>query len=111
MEVDLEYPKELHKLNNDYPLASDKLEIKREMSDNQLKTADDYTMSIGNVKKLVSDFFDKEKYLLHYKNLKIYFKARIENKKVNHVLEFNQSKWIKPYIKFNTQKRTESEKK
>ena len=27
LEVNLEYPKELHELNNDYPLASDKLEI------------------------------------------------------------------------------------
>ena len=28
VEVDLEYPKELHKLHNDYPLAPDKIEIK-----------------------------------------------------------------------------------
>ena len=27
LEINLEYPKELHDLNNDYPLASDKLEI------------------------------------------------------------------------------------
>ena len=27
LEVDLEYPDELHKLHNDYPLASEKLEI------------------------------------------------------------------------------------
>ena len=25
LEVDLEYPKELHKLHNDYPLAPDKI--------------------------------------------------------------------------------------
>ena len=31
LEVDLEYPKELHNLHNDYPLAQDKIEIKREM--------------------------------------------------------------------------------
>ena len=30
-EVDLEYPKELQELHNDYPLALDKIEIKREM--------------------------------------------------------------------------------
>ena len=27
LEFDLEYPKELHKLDNDYPLAPDKIEI------------------------------------------------------------------------------------
>ena len=31
LEVDLEYPKKLQELHNDYPLAPDKIEIKREM--------------------------------------------------------------------------------
>ena len=40
-EIDLEYPKELCKLHNDYPLAPDKIEIKKEMlSIDQLKIAD-----------------------------------------------------------------------
>ena len=30
-EADLEYPKALRELHNDYPLAPDKVEIKREM--------------------------------------------------------------------------------
>ena len=30
LKVDLEYPKELHELHNDYPLAPDKIEIKRD---------------------------------------------------------------------------------
>ena len=34
LEVDLEYPKELRKLHNNYPLAPDKKEIKREMLSN-----------------------------------------------------------------------------
>ena len=33
LEVDLEYPKELQELHNDYPLAPDKIEIKREIKD------------------------------------------------------------------------------
>ena len=37
LKVDLEYPKELQELHNDYPLAPDKIEIKREMSDYQLQ--------------------------------------------------------------------------
>ena len=67
LEVDLEYPKELRKLYNDYPLAPDKIEIKNEMlPEYQLKVADLYNIPIGNVKKLVSNFFNKEKYVLHY---------------------------------------------
>ena len=62
LEVDLEYPKELWELHNDYPLAPDKMEIKREiLYDYQLKIADLYNTPIGNFKKLVRHFFDKEK--------------------------------------------------
>ena len=52
LEVDLEYPKELPEFYNDYPLALDKIEIKREMfSEYQLKIADLFNVPIGNVKK------------------------------------------------------------
>ena len=51
LEADLEYPKELRELYNNYPLAPDKTEIKREMlSEYQLKIPDLYNISIGNVK-------------------------------------------------------------
>ena len=72
LEVDYEYPKELQELNNDYPLAPDKIEIKGEMlSDYQLKVANHYNIPIGHVKKLVPNFFDKEKYVIHYDNLQL----------------------------------------
>ena len=38
------------------------------LSKYQLKVADTYNIPIGNVKKLVLNFFDKEKYVLHYEN-------------------------------------------
>ena len=51
LEVDLEYPKELQELHNDYPLVPDKIEMKREMlSDYHLKIADHYNKPIGSVK-------------------------------------------------------------
>ena len=38
LEVNLEYPKDLHELHSDHPLVPEKLEIKREMlSDHPLK--------------------------------------------------------------------------
>ena len=58
LEVDLEYPKELQELNNDFSLVLDKIEIKREMlPDCHLKIADLYNISIGNSKKLVPNIF------------------------------------------------------
>ena len=34
LKVDLEYPKELRETHNDYPLAPDKIEIKRDITKN-----------------------------------------------------------------------------
>ena len=59
LEVDFKYPKELRELHNNYPLASDKIEIKREMlSEYQLKNYDLYNIAIGKVKELVPNLFD-----------------------------------------------------
>ena len=62
------------------------------------------------LKKLVPNFFDKEKYVIHYKNLKLYLRLGLKLKKIHHVLEFNQSQWLKQYVELNTQKRMEVEK-
>ena len=59
LEVDLGYPKELQELHNDYSLAPDKIEIKREMLSNyQLRVSYLYNIPLGTVKKLVPNFFD-----------------------------------------------------
>ena len=92
-ETDLEYPKELGELHNDYASARDKIENKREMlSEHQLKIADLYNTPISNVKKLVSDFFGKEKYILHYENLQLYLRLGLKLKEMHRVLEFKESK-------------------
>ena len=63
------------------------------LPDYQLKIADHYNMSIGNVKKLVPNVFDKEKYVIHYGNLKLYLRLGLPLKK-HCVLEFNESQWL-----------------
>ena len=86
LEVDLEYPKELRELRNDYSLALDKIEIKREMlSEYQLKFADLYNIPVGNVKKLVPTLFDKEKYVMHYENFQLYLRLGLILKKIRRV--------------------------
>ena len=55
LEVDLEFSKESRELHDDYPLASNKIELKREMlSENQLKIVALYSILIDNVKKVMS---------------------------------------------------------
>ena len=56
------------------------------------------------------NFFEKEKYVIHYSCDSTLLEARIKTKKEHRVLELNQSQWLKPYIEFNTQKRIEAEK-
>ena len=79
------------------------------LSEYQLEIANLYNTLIGNVKKLVSNLFDKEKYVIHYENVQLYLRLGLKLK-IHRVLEFNQSQWLKPYIEFNTQKRIEAEK-
>ena len=69
-------------LYNAYPSARDKIEIKIEiLSDHQLHIADLYSILIGNVTKLVSNIFDKEKYVIRYENLQRYLKLGLKWKK------------------------------
>ena len=107
LEVDLEYPEKLHDLHNDYPLAPEKLEVAKDMlSPYCKKIADKYEISIGLVQKLIPTLSKKEKYVLHYRNLQLYLDLGLKVTKVHRVLEFNQSPWLKQYIDFNTEKRT-----
>ena len=61
LEVDLEYPKELHELHNNYRLAADRKEIKRKvLSECQLNITDLCNIPIGNIKKLMPNFLIKK---------------------------------------------------
>ena len=69
-----------------------------------LKMVDLYNNPVGNAKQLVRNFFDKEKYILHYENLHLYLRLGLKLKRIIHVLEFSQSRQFKRYIEFNTKK-------
>ena len=47
------------------------------LSEYQLKIADLYNIPIGDIKKLVPNFFDKEKYVIHYENVHMYKQKEI----------------------------------
>ena len=59
------------------------------LSEYQLKIADLCNIPIGNIKKLVPNFFDKEKYVIQYENLQLYSRLGLKLKKGHFVLEFN----------------------
>ena len=52
LEIDLEYPDELHELHNDDPLAPEKLAVSSDMLSKYCKKiADKYEIKVGDVKK------------------------------------------------------------
>ena len=88
LEVDLEYPENLHDLHNDYPLCPEKVKCKNE------------------VEKLIPNLRDKEKYVLHYKNLIQCLDMGLKIKHIHKGIKFVQSNWMKPYIDKNTNLRS-----
>ena len=77
--VDLEYPKELHDIHNDYPLCPERNIVTSHMISKHtcylMKKADEdmnkkHKLKSDKVAKLICDLNDKVKYGLHYRNLK-----------------------------------------
>jgi len=91
LEVDLEYPKELHDLHNDYPLAPENI-----------------VPPGSKVCKLIPNLGDKYKYVVHYVALKQYESLGLKVTKVHRGISFYESLWLKPYIDKNTKLRTKA---
>jgi hypothetical protein len=106
LEVDLKYPDKLHDLHADMPLAPHKLRIDNEqLSPYQHKTLD-YLKQFGHrrtpTEKLLLTLYDKKNYIIHFENLKLYLNLGLELKKIHKCLKFNQSRFLRPWVKLNT---------
>ena len=91
LEVDVEYPKNLHDLHSDLPFLPER-------------------MKIDKSKKHVSNLYDKKSYVVHIRLLKQALNHRLILKKVHRVIQFNQEAWFKPCIDMNTELRKQAKK-
>ena len=108
LEVNLEYPEELHDAHNDYPLAPERLKVDNAwMSDYQHDILRQVCGGAPHVEveKLVPNLRNKEHYLMHYRNLQLYLSLGMKLTKIHRALRFNQSPWMEPYIRMNTELR------
>ena len=87
LEVDLEYPKSLHNLHSDYPLAPEQIEVNK-------------------VPKLIPNLGDKKKYILHYENLQQYLSSGLKLTNIHRGIKFKERQWLEKYIALNTYLRT-----
>ena len=103
LEVDLEYPEELHGAHGQYPLAPEKILVTDDMlSSYSKRLKNKFDMGSSKVPKLTPNLMDKTKYVVHYRNLQLYLRLGLKLKKIHRVIEFNQAPWMKEYIDFNT---------
>ena len=69
----------MHDLHTDYPLATEKIEITKEMlSDYQLQIIEDNNIFLGKSKNLIPCLDNERKYKLHHQDLKVYFKLGLQ---------------------------------
>ena len=101
-------PDTCHDKMNEYPLAPEKIEIdetmlspfqKEKFPEKQNETSE----------KLAPNLRDKEKYIVHYRNLQFYLEQGLELNNIHRVLAFKQIPWLKEYIMYNTKKRAETD--
>ena len=86
LEVDLKYPRELHDLHNDYLL-------------------DPETVAVNETPKLIPNLGNRERYVLHYKNLPQYLKYGMKLTKIHRGIRYTESKFLEKYIASNTESR------
>ena len=89
LEVDVQYPENLHNLYYGLSLLPKRIKIKK-------------------VDKLLGNLHDNEEYILHIRNFKKALNYKLVFEKVHRVIKFKQKLWSKQYIDKNTDLRKKS---
>ena len=106
LKVDLKYPDNIKEKTKNFPFCpKNKIIAKQKYNDDMENIKPkNYTKS----KKLLGDWTDKMKYLIHYRMLNFYVRHGMIVENFHEIISFKQSKWLETYISFNTQKRNKA---
>jgi hypothetical protein len=113
LEIDAVFPTEFHdRLNELPPMPVRRVIQPNEWSEShQRSLADQLNLQTSGVPKLICDLHEKKNYILHHCTLQMYVSLGVKITKINRVLRFRQSLFLKQFIDFNTSKRNEAKNK
>ena len=106
LESDLEYPSSIHEKTKNFPFLPDKETNKVE--DFSTYKTENKPKKYTPTEKLIMDQTNKQRYFLHYGDLKFYTRHGIKIVKIHTVYKFNQSPWLAKYTKYNTEQRSKA---
>ena len=89
LEIDLEYPSHLHDVHSDFPLCPQAIMIlPDDLSPYTKCLASKLNIKPGKCNKLIYDLRGKERYALHYRNLKLYTRLGMIVTKIHRIISF-----------------------
>lgn len=91
LEVDLEYPEELHDLHNDFPFCPQNTAV-----------------GTQKLSKPMNLLYNNQKYVIHYRNLLQALDHGLKLTAVHRILTFKESNWMEKYIMLNTNLRKQA---
>ena len=86
LKVDLEYPKELHDLHNEYPLAVE-------------------SVKVDGVRKLIPNLYNKERYVVHHEAFRCYLRNGMVSRKILERISYEERDFMKELVDINAQAR------
>ena len=96
LEVDIDYPYELHDSHSDYPLCCEAMSVRPEdLFPYTRSLAEKLMVNPTDCRKLIGNLKRKERYAVHYRNLKLYVSLEMKDSKIHRIISFKQSRWLK----------------
>src|SRR5205807_4220215 len=96
LRVKLRYSESLHISHTDYLLAVERMKVKKEwLSPKQQELIQRSDQRYVPTEKLIPNLFDKDEYVLHYRNLQYHISQGIVLEHIYEAIKFDQSPWMK----------------